>query len=169
MKVHISGLLPTFCMLFGLHAASHQTCLPRLAGFLVTSDDIPPYTEENKEPELDRRSSPGLDDGPGAFGPKKNTHSPPLLTQPPALYFLQAILTPAQKNFIDAQQVTVNEILAEEWKEWGGKFEEARKRDNEKLANPSPAPVAPTADEEMEVETENSVARWLDSGSRAAP
>ncbi|KAG8949401.1 hypothetical protein FRC04_008636 [Tulasnella sp. 424] len=175
-----------------------QNCFPRLAGFLVTSDDIPPDTDEIKEPEPERIPSPSPDDVPGAFGPKKPLTHPPPLKQPPALYFLPAILTPAQKKFLDAQKTTVREILAEEQKEWGAtkkvgldevqqlrkhaeeamapvkekqednrrKDGEARKRDDEEPANASTAPVAPTADEEMEVETENSAARGMDAEER---
>ncbi|KAG8970764.1 hypothetical protein FRC05_011715 [Tulasnella sp. 425] len=46
------------------------------------------------------------------------------------------------------------------------KDEEARETDDEELANASTAPVAPTADEEMEVETENPVGRGMDAEER---
>lgn len=98
-----------------------QNCFPRLAGFLLTSDDIPLDGDENKDPEPEPEpSSPDASGDIAPFGPKlkKSLTHPPPLKQPPALYFRPAILTLAQKKFLDAQEVTVKEILAEEQKEW---------------------------------------------------
>ncbi|KAG8934861.1 hypothetical protein FRC01_014027 [Tulasnella sp. 417] len=177
-----------------------QNCFPRLAGFLLTSDDIPPDTDEKGELVPERSSSPGPGDESSAVSPslKKPLTHPPPLKQPPALYFLPAILTPAQQKFLDAQQATVKEILVEEQKEWEDtkrtgleevkslrkhaeeamapvkakeeedkkNDEEARKKDNEPLRAPASLPVAQTAEEEMEVETESTVTRGMDTEER---
>ncbi|KAG8915005.1 hypothetical protein FRC00_008846, partial [Tulasnella sp. 408] len=80
---------------------------------------------------------------------------------PPALYFLPAILTPAQKKFLDAQQDTVKEILVEEQKEW----EETKKAGLEEvktLRRQAEDTLAPVKKNEEEIKKRDQEARGED-------
>ena len=70
--------------------------LPRLANFLITSDTIP---------------------APDASSPLLAQLQPPR-SHPPQLYYLPAILTPEQAEFVAQRQAKVKETLAKEWDEW---------------------------------------------------
>ncbi|EAU91835.1 hypothetical protein CC1G_04602 [Coprinopsis cinerea okayama7 len=69
--------------------------LPILANFLLTSDVIP----------SDSSSSPH----------STNPLSAPPRSHPPPLYYLPAILTPAQEAFISRRKAEVNEAAEKEW------------------------------------------------------
>ncbi|KAF5321426.1 hypothetical protein D9619_002061 [Psilocybe cf. subviscida] len=77
--------------------------LPILANFLLTSDNIP----------SDDLSPPP---------PSSNPLAPVPRTHPPPLYYLPAILTPAQEAFISRRKVEVSEAAEKEW----GLFREER-------------------------------------------
>lgn len=70
--------------------------LPLLANFLCTSDEIP--------------SDP--------TSASTNSLSAPSRSHPPPLYFLPAILTPAQQVFLDKRRAEVNEAAEKEWQEF---------------------------------------------------
>ncbi|KAG9017969.1 hypothetical protein FRB90_012794 [Tulasnella sp. 427] len=148
-----------------------QDCFPRLAGFLLTSDDIPHDTDEHKEPEAEvgQGSSPGPGDVPGAFGPtlKKPLNHPPPLSQPPALYFLPAVLTPAQKKFLAEQRATVKEILAEEHKEWE-ETKRAGVEEVKKLRKQAEEALVPVKEKEEENRRKDEEARKKDDQSAEA-
>ncbi len=88
---------------------------PRLAGFLLTSDIIL-LEPASKDIPTSRPSSPT----PG----RKTLGHPPPMNHPPPLYFLPAVLTPAQTRFLDAQKKDAETIVTEEAVEWA---EEKRK------------------------------------------
>jgi hypothetical protein len=72
-----------------------RTRLPLLSNFLVTSDNILPDD-----------SSPPPSKDPLALAPR---------THPPPLYFLPAILTPAQEAFLARRKAEVIEAVEKEW------------------------------------------------------
>ncbi|KJA28722.1 hypothetical protein HYPSUDRAFT_50917 [Hypholoma sublateritium FD-334 SS-4] len=72
-----------------------RTRLPILANFLLTSDTIP-----------DDSSSPPPADNPLAPVPRSH---------PPPLYYLPAILTPAQEAFLARRKAEVSEAAEKEW------------------------------------------------------
>jgi len=73
-----------------------RTRLPLLANFLVTSDIIP----------TDDSSPPPASTNPLASVPRSH---------PPPLYYLPAILTPAQENFMAKRKAEVTEAAEKEW------------------------------------------------------
>ncbi|KAG8907737.1 hypothetical protein FRC00_011629, partial [Tulasnella sp. 408] len=77
---------------------------------------------------------------------------------PPALYFLPAILTPAQKKFLDAQQDTVKEILVEEQKEWE-ETKEAGLEEVKTLRRQAEDALAPVKKNEEEIKKKDQEAR----------
>ncbi|KAG8894139.1 hypothetical protein FRB99_001487 [Tulasnella sp. 403] len=90
-----------------------QKVFPRLAGFLLTTDEIPADGVEDAD-EDKRDASPCRTTSRTAAPPAH----PPRTRQPPALYFLPAVLTPAQQKFLDAQKDKFSESVNEEAKEW---------------------------------------------------
>ncbi|KAL6304958.1 hypothetical protein BKA93DRAFT_731935 [Sparassis latifolia] len=73
-----------------------RTRLPLLANFLLTSDQIP--VDDDTPPP-----------------PSTNPLAPMPRTHPPPLYYLPAILTPAQETFIQRRQAEVKEATEKEW------------------------------------------------------
>jgi len=76
-----------------------RTRLPLLANFLLTSDHIPTADDD------DLPSPP----------PSKNHLSSAPRTHPPPLYYLPAILTPAQEAFLTQRKAEVKEAAEKEW------------------------------------------------------
>ncbi|KII95445.1 hypothetical protein PLICRDRAFT_34307 [Plicaturopsis crispa FD-325 SS-3] len=76
-----------------------RTRLPLLANFLLTSDHIP---SDNASP----------------LPPTANPLSLAPRTHPPPLYYLPAILTPAQESFINRRKADVKDAAEKEWEEF---------------------------------------------------
>ncbi|KAH8088963.1 hypothetical protein BXZ70DRAFT_955006 [Cristinia sonorae] len=79
-----------------------RTRLPLLANFLTTADNIPPLPSSDDTPE----DSPSTSSKPLAPLPKSH---------PPPLYYLPAILTPAQEAFLKKRKAEVSEAAEKEW------------------------------------------------------
>ncbi|KIM77831.1 hypothetical protein PILCRDRAFT_825056 [Piloderma croceum F 1598] len=75
-----------------------RTRLPLLANFLLTSDHIPTSDDDDMSPP-----------------PSKNILSSAPRTHPPPLYYLPAILTPAQEAFLTQRKAEVKEAAKKEW------------------------------------------------------
>jgi hypothetical protein len=75
-----------------------RTRLPLLASFLLTSDHIPTANDDDSPPP-----------------PPKNPLSSAPRTHPPPLYYMPAILTPAQEAFLAQRKAEVNEAAVKEW------------------------------------------------------
>ncbi|KAG8926238.1 hypothetical protein FRC02_009048 [Tulasnella sp. 418] len=85
-----------------------QNVIPRLAGFLLTTDVIPRTSASSRSP------SPFRDDQPTSTV----LNHPPKTKQPPALYYLPAKLTLSQEKFLEKQKESTHKVLEEEKKEW---------------------------------------------------
>ncbi|EIM80698.1 uncharacterized protein STEHIDRAFT_162476 [Stereum hirsutum FP-91666 SS1] len=83
-----------------IHKLRH-TNLPLLANFLCTSDSIP-----TSDPD-----SPSESDQP----PSRNVLSGPPRSHPPPIYYLPAVLTPAQEAFLVKRKAEVKEAAEQEW------------------------------------------------------
>lgn len=73
---------------------------PRLAGFLRTGDFVDPT-------DIGRTAQP-----------KAVLNHPPPFTNPPQLYYLPAILTPAQKKFLEASKLSAANKVKSEKAAW---------------------------------------------------
>ena len=144
-----------------------------MAGFLLTTDVIPSEAETNDALELTSTS-------PDA--PKANLAHPPPRGYPAPLYYLPAILTPAQQKFIAKQKAVAVEIVDEETKEW---MEEKKKGIEEvaelrskaaetlvpvegEKSQPPPSPSA-AAEDKMDVEEENGAEKVGEENAAATP
>ncbi|PPQ97712.1 hypothetical protein CVT26_001902 [Gymnopilus dilepis] len=78
-----------------------RTRLPLLANFLLTSDVIP---SEDSPPPSDS-TTPDL----------AKILTPPPRSHPPPLYYLPAVLTPAQEAFLNKRKAEVAEAAEKEW------------------------------------------------------
>ncbi|KAK7449629.1 hypothetical protein VKT23_013104 [Stygiomarasmius scandens] len=74
-----------------------RTRLPLLANFLCTSDKIPADDSDDTSPS-----------NPDPLAPPPRSHPPPL-------YYLPAVLTPAQETFIKKRKEQVSEAAEKEW------------------------------------------------------
>ncbi|KZT65423.1 hypothetical protein DAEQUDRAFT_768889 [Daedalea quercina L-15889] len=138
-----------------------RTRLPLLANFLLTSDTIPdlPPAEEHSPPSS---SEPPQDaDGANAnlaSATARASRAPalvgPLRSHPPPLYYLPAILTPAQEAFLKRRKEEVKAAAEAEWSAFvaersGGVSDISRLR--KRVAEEEPRPKSSKAEEDIDI------------------
>jgi len=100
-----------------------RTRLPLVANFLSTADHIPPIPSPEDDNDNETMGSPQEETS------KTNPLTPPSRSHPPPLYYLPAVLTPAQEAFLNKRKAVVKEATEKEW----SSFVEERKQGIEEI------------------------------------